>query len=51
MQADDEWAAKNSKMDFCYLASVFAPHADEEALRVVVDWMEWIFLFDDRMYR
>lgn len=49
-QPDDEWALKNSKMDLCYLASVSAPDADEEALRVVVDWNKWVFLFDDRMY-
>lgn len=49
MQADDESAARNSRMDLCYLASVSAPDADEEALRVVVDWNKWVFLFDDRM--
>lgn len=48
MQADEECAAKNSKMDLCYLASVTTPDADEEALRVVVDWNKWVFLFDDQ---
>ncbi|KUI56708.1 Presilphiperfolan-8-beta-ol synthase [Cytospora mali] len=48
MQADDEWATKNSKADFCYLSSLWVPNADEEALRVVVAWNEWIFHFDDQ---
>ncbi|KFH43684.1 Presilphiperfolan-8-beta-ol synthase-like protein [Hapsidospora chrysogenum ATCC 11550] len=35
-------AEKNSKADFCFCASAMAPHADEEALRTMVDWLDWV---------
>ncbi|KAL9570063.1 hypothetical protein ACKAV7_005784 [Fusarium commune] len=40
-------ADKNRKADFCFCASAMAPHADAEALRTMVDWLNWIFYFDD----
>ncbi|KAL2830806.1 Presilphiperfolan-8-beta-ol synthase [Aspergillus cavernicola] len=40
-------ADKNRKSDFCFCASAMAPHADAEALRTMVDWLNWIFYFDD----
>ncbi|KAL2786795.1 isoprenoid synthase domain-containing protein [Aspergillus keveii] len=46
--ADEKWASRNSKVDLCYLASIWAPYCDEEALRMMVDWNHWVFLFDDQ---
>ncbi|EWY95269.1 hypothetical protein FOYG_04368 [Fusarium oxysporum NRRL 32931] len=40
-------AEKNRKADFCFCASAMASHADAEALRTMVDWLNWIFYFDD----
>ncbi|KAF4339046.1 pentalenene synthase [Fusarium beomiforme] len=40
-------ADKNRKADFCICASAMAPHADAEDLRTMVDWLSWIFYFDD----
>lgn len=42
MHADEKWAAKNSKVNLCFLASAWAPHCDEEALRTIVDWNNWV---------
>ncbi|KAM5373077.1 hypothetical protein ACJA88_008605 [Fusarium oxysporum] len=38
---------KNRKADFCFCASAMASHADAEALRTMVDWLNWIFYFDE----
>ncbi|KAI1206482.1 Presilphiperfolan-8-beta-ol synthase [Annulohypoxylon truncatum] len=43
-----KWATKNSKTDYAYLASMWAPTCDEEALRTIVDWMHWASYFDDQ---
>ncbi|KAI0889276.1 Presilphiperfolan-8-beta-ol synthase [Annulohypoxylon maeteangense] len=43
-----KWATKNSKVDYAYLASMWAPTCDEEALRTIVDWMHWASYFDDQ---
>ncbi|KAI1080827.1 Presilphiperfolan-8-beta-ol synthase [Whalleya microplaca] len=42
IQADEKWAQKNSKADMAYMASIWAPTCDEEALRVM------LILFDDQ---
>lgn len=42
LQADDKWAARNTKVDLAYLASIWAPYCDEEALRMMVDWNHWV---------
>ncbi|RHZ53952.1 hypothetical protein CDV55_104405 [Aspergillus turcosus] len=48
ISADDKWASRNSRVDLCFLASIWAPYCDEEALRMMVDWNHWVFLFDDQ---
>ncbi|KAI9035559.1 terpene synthase family protein [Aspergillus affinis] len=48
ISASQQWAARNSKVDLAYLASIWAPYCDEEALRMMVDWNHWVFLFDDQ---
>ena len=42
MQADDKWAARNSKADLAYMASIWAPSCDEEALTMMGDWNHWV---------
>ncbi|KAF7913584.1 hypothetical protein EAE99_010610 [Botrytis elliptica] len=41
-------AARNSKVDLCFLASIWAPDASEERLVMMLDWNHWVFLFDDQ---
>lgn len=48
MNQDAQWAARNAKVDLAYLASVWAPDTDEEALHTMMDWNHWVFLFDDQ---
>lgn len=48
IQADEKWAQRISQIDLCYLASMWAPGCDKEALRIMVDWLHWILLFDDQ---
>lgn len=48
LHADERWAAKNTKADFAYLVALWAPYCDEEALRMMTDYNNWAFLFDDR---
>ncbi|KAK8039638.1 Presilphiperfolan-8-beta-ol synthase [Apiospora rasikravindrae] len=43
-------AYRNSRADFAYLVSWWAPHCDAEALRTMVDWQHWFdegYLKDD----
>ncbi|KFG84812.1 terpene synthase metal binding domain protein [Metarhizium anisopliae] len=40
-------ADKNRKSDFCFCASAMAPYTGAEALRTMVDWLNWIFYFDN----
>ncbi|KAL4880367.1 isoprenoid synthase domain-containing protein [Aspergillus karnatakaensis] len=47
LKMDKHEAERNHKADFCFCASAMAPHADAEALRTMVDWLNWIFYFDD----
>ncbi|KAI1127081.1 Presilphiperfolan-8-beta-ol synthase [Nemania abortiva] len=48
MNWDEKASARNAQADFCYLVSIWAPTADEEALRMMLDWSYWVFLFDDQ---
>ncbi|KAI0393303.1 Presilphiperfolan-8-beta-ol synthase [Xylariaceae sp. FL0594] len=48
MKMDERTNQKNARVDLCYLASIWAPNADEEALRMMLDWNHWVFLFDDQ---
>ncbi|KAI3334512.1 Presilphiperfolan-8-beta-ol synthase [Ustulina deusta] len=45
---DKKMAKRNSKADFAYMNAIWAPHADEEAYRMMVDWHHWVFAFDDQ---
>ncbi len=42
LRESDNWAARNSKVDLAYLASMWAPSCDEDALRMMVDWTHWV---------
>ncbi|KAF9240966.1 hypothetical protein DTO012A7_160 [Penicillium roqueforti] len=46
--ADKKWASRNTRVDLAYLASIWAPTCDQEALRMMIDWNHWVFLFDDQ---
>ncbi|KAJ3557354.1 hypothetical protein NPX13_g9945 [Xylaria arbuscula] len=48
MKWDKKASAKNTRTDLCYLVALWAPTCDEEALRVMLDWQHWVFLFDDQ---
>ncbi|MCJ1268539.1 hypothetical protein MMC22_008427 [Lobaria immixta] len=48
LHADEKWAAKNTKADFAHLVALWAPYCDEEALRMMTDYNNWAFLFDDQ---
>ncbi|TGJ85574.1 hypothetical protein E0Z10_g3222 [Xylaria hypoxylon] len=45
---DEKMARRNAKADFAYMNAIWAPHADEEAYRMMVDWHHWVFAFDDQ---
>ncbi|TRX96398.1 hypothetical protein FHL15_002670 [Xylaria flabelliformis] len=45
---DEKMAKRNAKADFAYMNAIWAPHADEEAYRMMVDWHHWVFAFDDQ---
>ncbi|KAM5517969.1 terpene synthase metal binding domain protein [Fusarium oxysporum f. sp. phaseoli] len=47
LKTEKHEAEKNRKADFCFCASAMASHADAEALRTMVDWLNWIFYFDE----
>lgn len=42
LHADEKWAAKNTKADFAYLVALWAPYCDEEALRMMTDYNNWV---------
>ncbi|KAI1386076.1 isoprenoid synthase domain-containing protein [Hypoxylon trugodes] len=48
MKMDEKTSARNVGMDFCYLMSIRAPDADEEALKMITNWVQWVFYFDDQ---
>lgn len=37
-------AAKNAKIDLCYLASIWSPGASEDRLGMMLDWNHWVSL-------
>ncbi|KAI0850474.1 terpenoid synthase [Daldinia vernicosa] len=41
MKMDEKTSARNKRVDFCYLGALWAPDADEESLRVLLDWCHW----------
>ncbi|KAI0808724.1 Presilphiperfolan-8-beta-ol synthase [Xylaria sp. FL0064] len=45
---DEKMTKRNVKADFAYMNAIWAPHADEEAYRMMVDWHHWVFSFDDQ---
>ncbi|KAI1272131.1 Presilphiperfolan-8-beta-ol synthase [Xylaria sp. FL0933] len=45
---DEKMTKRNVKADFAYMNAIWAPHADEEAYRMMVDWHHWVFAFDDQ---
>ncbi|KAI8194268.1 Presilphiperfolan-8-beta-ol synthase [Colletotrichum sp. SAR 10_86] len=48
MKYNEVEAAKNSKVDLCFLASIWSPIAPEDRLKIMLDWHHWVFLFDDQ---
>ncbi|KAI1657173.1 terpenoid synthase [Daldinia decipiens] len=47
MKMDEKANAKNRKVDFGYLGSIWVPDADKEALTAMFNWCYWLFFFDD----
>ncbi|KAH9236440.1 hypothetical protein K456DRAFT_1721796 [Colletotrichum gloeosporioides 23] len=45
---NDEQKSRHSRADFAYLVSWWAPKCDAEALRTMVDWQNWAFVWDDQ---
>lgn len=48
---DEKTRKKNSSTDFAYMTAIWSPEADAESLRMILDYNNWVFLFDDRMLR
>ncbi|KAG9254334.1 Presilphiperfolan-8-beta-ol synthase [Emericellopsis atlantica] len=48
MKFDKTTAAKNAKVDLCFLASIWSADASEDRLVTMLDWNHWVFLFDDQ---
>lgn len=42
MNFNKDMTAKNTRVDLCYLASIWAPDADAVALRMMLDWNHWV---------
>lgn len=42
MDKDEKWGQRNSRVDLTYLASIWAPSADEDAFRMMYDWNHWV---------
>ena len=49
MEWDEKNRKKNSAADFAYVVALWSPNADAPSLRMYLDCMNWVFLFDDRM--
>ncbi|TLS27596.1 hypothetical protein PpBr36_04293 [Pyricularia pennisetigena] len=47
LNLDAKAYAKHQRVNFSRLASMWMPEADQEGLRVMVDWLTWVFYFDD----
>jgi hypothetical protein len=48
---DEKTYKRHCKADFTLLASMWMPDADSEGLRVMSDWLTWVFYFDDREFQ
>lgn len=48
LSMSEKQSARNSRADFTYLVSWWAPDCDAEALRNMVDWNHWAFPWDDQ---
>jgi hypothetical protein len=46
-QCDQKAQAKIKAIDFSYFCAILAPHANSERFRLICDWGNWIFPFDD----
>ncbi|KAJ0280091.1 hypothetical protein CBS470a_008908 [Colletotrichum nupharicola] len=46
----DAQAKKHSRANFAFMNAMWIPYADEESFRVMLDWNNWVFAFDDRMW-
>lgn len=42
MNFDKAMAARNVKVDLCFLASIWAPNASEDRLVMMLDWNHWV---------
>ncbi|GJC85376.1 presilphiperfolan-8-beta-ol synthase [Colletotrichum liriopes] len=42
MNFDKVTAARNAKVDLCFLASIWAPDASEDRLVMMLDWNHWV---------
>ncbi|PTB64806.1 terpenoid synthase [Trichoderma citrinoviride] len=48
LQLKGKAEATFNKTDFGFAAAVWAPSAEKERFRTVVDWANWVFYFDDQ---
>lgn len=48
---DEKTRKKNSSADFAYMVAIWSPEADAESLRMILDYNNWLFLFDDGVFR
>lgn len=48
---DEKTRKKNSSADFAYMTAIWSPEADASSLRMILDYNNWVFLFDDRVFR
>ncbi|KAI0451913.1 Presilphiperfolan-8-beta-ol synthase [Xylaria acuta] len=48
MNMDEKASDRNTRADLCYMASIWSPTSNEEALRMMLDWNHWVILFDDQ---
>ena len=46
-QCDQKAQAKIKAIDFSYFCAILAPYADFERFRLICDWGNWVFPFDD----
>ncbi|KAF3809982.1 Presilphiperfolan-8-beta-ol synthase [Colletotrichum gloeosporioides] len=44
----DAQAKKHSRANFAFMNAMWIPYADEESFRVMLDWNNWVFAFDDQ---
>jgi hypothetical protein len=41
-QLNEKQARKNAKADFSYMNAIWAPYADADSLRLMIDWHHWV---------